>query len=191
MSSGNPEQTILALTCLALLSTHKAFKFLLRKSLQGLFVSVTIYVSIQFWMRMNGIQSNRISVIPYFLKVSLNNFVDSPLPNVWSWLGVTWIFLVGYALTTKGIEKVTFLTASVLIPALATIITADGPRVFAFITMPLVLIVGIYFFKNCSRSDRGMNLTVGCYLLLWIVIPTSSPWGFFGDFFKDSLTAIL
>lgn len=88
MSLGNPELAILALICLLVLSNLAEFQVSKKYIQMGLALSVFLYLGIQVWMITGGVVSNRISLLPYFLGLSLSNFLNAPFNNLWSWYGI-------------------------------------------------------------------------------------------------------
>lgn len=188
MSLGNPEQSILACLVLLVLSKVQYFVEWRRRALNGLIIACVIYLVIQFWMILHGVVSNRVTLLPYFLELSLTNFVRSPFSNMWSWFGIAWFIIISLVVYFSRRDRNLLIISILVIPSFVTVITADGARVFSLIVLPSLLVIGIWFWKNFSRRVEDFNAGVGLFLVLWILIPTSYSWGYIGNFLANKVT---
>jgi hypothetical protein len=180
MALGNPEQAILASVCLFVLSLNKVFDFCKSKAKLSMSVSILIYLVIQGWMLSNSMVSNRITLIPYYLNLSISNFVNSPLNTLWFWMGIGWITILTVIFYFDGKERMKILGSLILIPATATILTVDGARVYGLIILPSFMVVSIWAANKVIKEAGNINFIIGSYFLLWIILPTSNNSGYLG-----------
>ena len=191
MSLGNPEQSILACLILLVLSKIQYFVEWRRRALNGLIIACVIYLLIQSWMILHGLVINRVTALPYFLELSLKNFVSSPFSNLWTWFGIAWFIVISLVAYFPRRERFLLIISILGIPSFVTVITADGARVFSLIVLPSLLVIGIWFWKNYSSRVEDINAGVGLFLVLWISIPTSYSWGYIGNFLANKVTYLI
>jgi len=178
MSLGNPEQAILALICLLFLSNLTEFQVSKKYLQMGLALSIVLYLGIQVWMITGGIVSNRISLLPYWLGLSLSNFLNAPFNNLWSWYGFFWLFIIIAFLSMKGSNRKRLFVCFLVIPGMTTIITADGVRVFSMIVLPSLLVCCVWIIRSFVKTQNDLELFVGLIIILWVIIPTGGGGGY-------------
>lgn len=188
---GNPEQAIIATFCLLLLSANTEFKVWRKRALTALSLSCLIYLFIQFWMLNNAIISNRLTLIPYYLQLSVNHFLNNPTSSIWAWLGLGWIPLIFTLVHFKNKSFFVNWFPLLVVPTVLTLITADGARVFSLLILPSYLVVSMWFWKNLTNNHIHKSIFIGIYLFFWTIIPTSSDWGLLGRTFSRLSDALL
>lgn len=178
MALGNPEQTIMAMICLIVLSSIPKFEPLKETAIWGLAIAMTWYTLIQIWMISTGVVGNRITMLPLFLTTSISNFMVSPLSSIWSWYGVLWLVIILIFVNSKRQTRIRIFLSVVAIPGFCTLVTADGARVFSLIVAPAILsVIRVWNRSETSRTVLTSPPTVGLLLISWLVIPSSSSGG--------------
>lgn len=177
MVLGNPEQAILATLCLVILSLAPDFREWARRAWVGLAVTTIMWVPIQLWMLDGGVDS-RLRSLDYFLGLSFGNFLRAPNIAVWSWLGVGWLIVLSLIWATSGRTRLALVVSILAVPVAATMVTADGARVYGLIALPALTVASIWFWNRFSESRRVLELGIGGFLILWILVPsTGGGWG--------------
>lgn len=177
MLLGNPEQTLIGLF-LVYIARQAIHMKISKGTLQlGLILVILYYVLIQLWMLTNEVIGNRLTLILYFLKLSLVNFFNNPLGNIWTWLGSGWLIIFIFSLlAVSSFERKRILFALSL-AASVTLITADGVRVFSLVTLPLYTAIVLAASKS-ALYKKNEQFMVGAYLLFWLITPqTLGGWG--------------
>jgi hypothetical protein len=178
MSLGNPEQAILALICLLFISNVTELQVSKRLYKIGLALSLFLYLGIQVWMITGGVVANRISLLPYWLGLSLSNFLNAPFNSLWSWYGFFWFLVIIAFLSMKGPNRKWLLVSLLMIPGVATLITADGVRVFSLIVLPSLLVCCIWIIKRFVNNQYDLELFLGLLIILWVMIPIAGGGGY-------------
>lgn len=60
-----------------------------------------------------------------------------------------------------------------MIPALATIMTADGARVFGAIVLPTYLVVGMWLASHKIEPSKYAQAVLGFFIILLVLLPTT------------------
>ena len=173
LASGNPEQAILASLSLLVLSQASSFRQFRARSIIALSVSILSWIVVQIWFISAGLDLGRVSLIPDFLGESLSNILTAPLQEIWAWLGVGWFIVIPAIILIKGRERLILIAGVIVIPALATIITADGARVFGAIVLPTFLVVGIWLASHKIEPSRYARSILGFFIILLVLLPTT------------------
>lgn len=173
LASGNPEQAILASLSLLVLSQASSFRQFRLRSIIALSVSIASWIIVQIWFMSAGLDLGRVSLIPDFLGESLSNILTAPLQEVWAWLGVGWFIVIPAIILIKGRERLILISGVVVIPALATIITADGARVFGAIVLPSYLVVGMWLASHKIEPSKYARAVLGFFIILLVLLPTT------------------
>jgi hypothetical protein len=171
MTLGNPEQAVLAFLCVYCLSYISQFRLWRSKCVIGLTTAISIWITIQCWMFINHVPATRLTLLPHFIDLAVLAFWANPLKNLWSYLGILWFVILYSAVTLSKLHRKMFLAAVIIIPLCATLITADGVRVFALINLPTLFIV-INWFWSVLIPEKYRNYGLGIYLIIWILLPS-------------------
>ncbi|MEZ5117533.1 MAG: hypothetical protein R2737_14830 [Candidatus Nanopelagicales bacterium] len=177
MALGNPEQAVVACAALLILSGASAFRDWRRVALTALATSGTVWLAVQLWLSLNGVGRSRLTVLPEYLGASLHRAMDNPATFAWSWLGVGWLLVLALLVVSPGWSRL-WIGASVIgLPALATVLTLDGARVYGMAVLPAYLVAGCHLFRAMTR-DSARSAAIGLYAILWIITPVlASPAG--------------
>jgi len=90
---------------------------------------------------------------------------------VWSWLGVGWLVMLTSLLLVSRKSRLWVLAGLVLIPGLATVVTADGGRVFGLVVLPAYLYALVSLGRSLSLHQPEGRTIVGAFVLLIIILP--------------------
>ena len=179
MASGNPEQSIVAGLALLAVSGASELKHLRLRSLVTVALSALTWVIVQLWFDASGMSTGRLELIPDFLAESFSQVVAHPGISVWSWLNTGWLFVLAFVLILSRASLKWVLLGLVAIPALVTVITADGGRVFGMVVLPAYLAVAFWFASRVFAQGRGSRLIMGIFALVFACLPivlASSGW---------------
>ena len=140
MVLGNPEQALLAVLALLVLSGIPKFRRYRRPSLCATaFVSVAA-AGLTLWVELLWIDG-RASWLGYHLVMGLQNFfVNLPL-SIYAAYGAGWILVIALMLRTSGRFRAYAFVALVAIPLGATAITFDQTRVFVGVSVLVSVVV--------------------------------------------------
>jgi hypothetical protein len=178
MLLGNPEQAVVALVCLLIVSGIEEFRLPRSLIRSCLIFSIFFYLGIQIWMISSGVMSNRITLLPLWLGKSLSSFINAPFNNIWSWYGPVWLVILATILKVFGNERRRLLVSVLIIPGVATIVTADGLRVFGIIALPSLLTCCGWVVRSLQSNRELTRIFSGILITLWVITPTSSGGGF-------------
>src|SRR5687768_6321024 len=168
MSGGNPVQTVVAGIALTLTSAGGRWKVLGRRSLIVLGTASVGYVGTAIWVQVASIESRgdllRENVLP-----SIHAFVDGMPVAIFAWYGGAWLVVAALILGPyDGWSRLLSLTGLVVVPAVASILTLDGTRVFASIAaLPFLVALTQHF-----REDRRpVPAWAGLMVVLLLAVP--------------------
>lgn len=173
MISGNPEQAIVASLALVVLTFAADFRWLRVRAIIALLLSGAGWLCVQVWFMSNGMDSGRLYLIRVFIGESLGRFAASPELVVWSWLGAGWFVVIAALILIGRASRWPLLMSLIALPAVASIITADGARVFAAIVLPSFVAVGLWLASKKVDTSRYRSAAVGSFIILLVVTPTS------------------
>jgi len=178
MAIGNAEQAVLAALSLFLLSTVPQFREWRNRAATGLATTVTILLVLQLWILSSRASScfpgcTRFEAIEGYLPLAFSNFLVAPTFAIWSWYGVSWSIVSCVIAVSNGRHRILLALSLIAIPGLATLLTADGARVFGLITFPSIVAASLWFWGKFRDSPAQLQLGTGVFLILWIAIPST------------------
>lgn len=150
MALGNAEQAVLASLSLFLLSTVPQFKDWRNRAATGVATTFVVLLMLQLWMLYSRASScfpgcTRFEAIEEYLPLSVSNFLVAPNSAIWSWYGVSWPIISCVVVITIGRNRILIVLSLLAIPGLATLLTADGARVFGLIAFPSFVAASLWF----------------------------------------------
>lgn len=172
MASAHPEEAILASLALFVLSHIHDLRYLRARAAYSILASTAIWVIVQLWFLSAGLDMGRISLITEFLGESLGNLIVDPIGEVWGWLGIGWLITIASIVLIDKKHRWVIITSLILIPALATIITADGARVFAGISLPAYIVIGTWLAAYKITWSRFAQPVMGAFIILAVILPS-------------------
>jgi len=173
MASGNPEQALLVSISLLILTRLQTFKTFRARAWIALAVSLLSWIAVQFWFLRSDLDQGRLSLIPKFLGESLSNMVTDPLLQIWAWLGVGWIIVLVALILMKKNERIVVMASVIAIPALASVVTADGARVFGAIALPSFLLISSWLVNEKIKPSKFAETAVGVFVIALLLLPTT------------------
>jgi hypothetical protein len=180
--SGNPEQAFLSSIGLFLLSLKT--KKLNEKSIfkTDLIISLIIFLMVQIWL-INFGAGGRVLLVILFLVKSTTFFVQTFPNSLTSLYGIFWPLVIFYILkSTNNRLRFINLISLIVIPFFATIVAVDGTRIFACISLPLILNILSdsdinKFFDWILTKRLYLNLAIGlCLLFPFSFISVGQPY---------------
>jgi len=172
MVSGNPEQAVVASLALVFLSLAPAFSDLRLRGLVAGAIAGTAWFGVQTWFRFSEMETGRAELLLEYLGQSLSQVIVSPGTSLWSWLNAGWLLVVFMTLSAPRSSMKWIIAGLVVIPGLATIVTADGARVFGLIVLPAYVIAALRFARAFRPDSRPYRILIGSSLIALVVLPT-------------------
>jgi hypothetical protein len=170
MVLGNPEQALIAFLCVFVLTFIPNFKDWRLRSVIAIFTSTLFWFIIQIWMWINNVKATRFTLIPHFIDLAVAKFWSDPAGSVWSYFGIFWLIALYIFFIFSGRNRKLLFTSLIFVPLVATLLTADGSRVFALISFSTLFIVLYWFWLNIIPY-KFQSHAIGIYLCLWFVLP--------------------
>lgn len=179
MFAGNPEQSLLGLSCFAAAAWGLGDRKTTRRTIMAICVLLLVFLAMQSYAWKLGVPS-RISVYLGLLgesfRVSLVN-----LPNLlYSGYGLSLIVLVIAIFSvyrSNRFRGVVLIVSLFVIPLLATLSTADQTRVLVCLTTPVVFLVLIWALPPLlSREHHLRDWIVGFTFVVLCALPTTVIW---------------
>ena len=185
MASGNPEQAIVATAALCVLSVSSEFRDLRSRAVGGLLLAGLLWVLVQIWFQATNMSGGRLQLLPEYLAESISRVISYPGSAFWSWLNAGWVFLVLFALMAGRRQWIWIVISLLVVPATATVITADGGRVFGSIVLPAYLVTGLWFGRRVFRDMQNQRALTGATVSLVVLLPitVTGPGWFFDQTF--------
>ena len=116
-------------------------------------------------------QVGRPQLIAEYLGESISRVVAYPGSAVWSWLNAGWLLVFLIVLAVTKASRTWVIASLVILPALATVITADGGRVFGMIVLPAYLIAAVWFGRQTLEKSENSKALIGAFVLALLVLP--------------------
>lgn len=178
MALGNAEQAVLAALSLLLISTVPQFKEWRHRAATGVATTIVVLLLLQLWMLSSRASAcfpgcTRFEAIEEYLPLSISSFLVAPNSALWSWYGVSWPIIACVIAVSIGRYRIILVLSLLAIPGFATLLTADGARVFGLIAFPSFLAASLWFWKKFLDSPFKLQLSTGIFLILWIAIPSN------------------
>ena len=190
MALGNPEQAVLAALALLALTHAPQFRQWRHRARTATIAVVVAYVLGEAWMLGYGVTANRLTLLPLFLMRSLAAFAIAPKVSVWSWQALLWVIdLIAIVATPRSSRRWTTI-ALVGLPAIAAFLTLDGARVFALVSLPVSLVVGLWLIGELEHRPRLLVPITGAAVIAVLLVPaTVDGWGAIGSGVSGALQA--
>ncbi len=181
-ASSNPEQMLVGSLALILVTLAPPLNGFRTKAYALLGSSLAMMFFVTLWMSRSEIQESRLTLLTENLKTSILQFVRDLPYNVWGWYGVVWLLvLVTLVLSRSWRIRILLLIGMVVVPALATIVTLDGVRVFAMVSMPIALVLVVFISRRVTSDSANSQRYVGLYAVVFLITPAAvSAWSSLG-----------
>lgn len=185
MSSGNPEQAMVASLALLCLSAVSIMRTKRRAGMIALGVTVATYVLGKLLIVAPGVTSR-------------SGYLRSPIAgveiiikdwpgSVWGWYGVLWIVVAGTFIALRGRDRLMLVVGLIVVPALATLVTYDWSRVFWFTSTTALLALLATLATRAQAGTLARGVLLGGLLLLVVSPPDNG--GLF--FLASTITGVL
>ena len=129
MFLGNPEQTIVALGALTILSFAPAFRESLQRVATATLVALLALVLLQTWAASMG-ALGRSDWLGYHLRIGLLNFFGNGYLSLFAGYSILWVFVIWVIVKAPSRSRAIYSVALIAVPFTATVLTADQTRVF-------------------------------------------------------------
>ena len=143
----------------------------------GLAGVVAARVSVIVWFRASGVAvPGRDDVLTDLAPESIRRAVGAGGAGVFTWLGLGWALVVLVALVGRWRARplLGLLAGLVVLPAAATILTLDGTRVFAMVSLPAVLVL-LGWVARRAADDGAVGALVRRATLIALVLAPLVP----------------
>jgi hypothetical protein len=140
MILANPEQAVVAMAILLLVSMIPQLHHWRNKAFWGLMILSLVFVPLWLLAKSTGVKS-RIEYLPDFLSNSFYAFAANLPLSLYAAYGAVWLILGWVVLNSQNRVRIWLLIALVVIPVSVTMITVDQTRVYVSITAVTVVIV--------------------------------------------------
>ncbi|WP_420450890.1 hypothetical protein [Ilumatobacter sp.] len=142
------------------------------------------------WYRSNGVEvDSRVAHLTGQLTRSMEGFARSAPLAVWSWFGAAWVVVIALVLMPRSATHRAAVGVGLIgLPALASVTTLDGTRVFVMVSLPALLVLlarvstdGVATPEHAT-IERATWTAVGVMLvtpglMTWVDGEILSPWG--------------
>lgn len=178
MILGNPEQAVVALFSLLILSFVTDMKTWRRPAVIGLSIASGVFIILALWARAVGAQS-RLEYLPEFLSSSFYAFAANLPLSVYAGFAAIWVILGWVFVHVPFMSRTWLLIALVVVPGIVTIITVDQTRVFVGVTTLSVLVLGREFLPKIKDQlqSLGFKPVLGATVVLVMFLPIIDIWG--------------
>lgn len=177
MASGNPEQSILASVALLVLSFAGEFRDLRRRAAAAIVATTLTWLMVQVWFIVSDMGVGRLQLLPEYFAESITVVIANPADSAWGWLGAGWLFVLVGIIAISARSRKWVVASLVAVPALAAAVTADGPRVFGAVSLPVYLGLATYVGMNVRPQQQRTRVLVGSLALLSLLLPTGRGYG--------------
>ena len=174
MASGNPEQAMVASAALLLLTFAPEFRAARARAVGALVLIAFSWLGVQAWFASSALTVGRLNLIPRYLAESIANFVVYPGTSLWSWLNAGWLLVLAAIVLVAKTSRKWLALALVVVPGVAALITADGPRVFGLVGLPAFLVATTWLIGRTSARTPS-SIWAGVLVVGIVVFPTYVP----------------
>jgi hypothetical protein len=175
MSSGNPEQAILACIAYVILTITRQLRDCRRMAIVAVATSIIAYVPVRIWMSSQDALSRdeHLRSATDGLRYIVNDWPSS----IFWWFGVLWIVIAMFVLAQRRWFIIAALVSLIGIPAAAVLITHDGNRVFWMVSIVATVALIRRISLRAQETDRSESfLPIALFL---VVITPSAAGGLF------------
>lgn len=184
---GNPEQVLVAVLIVWIITRAVALRSFAPRARQGLLITVPYFVAVNLWMWASGVDDSRaLKLVTSWPSYLVSALTDGPV-FVYSLLGATWLLVVIWIGVTGCRQRdMWFLLLGIVAAGVFTATTYDGSRVSATILSPVIAILIVdasrrYSDNNAESSPNiatgSADLVLGVGILAYFLVPAVS-WNF-------------
>jgi hypothetical protein len=185
MSSGNPEQAVVASVAYIFLTFTGPFRERRLLALVAFLTTIAAYVPVRLWASAQEAPS-RIDLLGSPLAGVLRLINEWPGSVFW-WYGPLWLVVLAFILMQSRWGALWSAAALILIPGVAAFVTTDWHRVFWLVTV-IGLILVIRRLVEAMQHSRAGFTVISVAIIALVIFPTVLG-GFF--FFMATLGSLL
>jgi hypothetical protein len=157
------------------------FRHLLRRCLMAAAIGGGVSLIIGVWLTAAGVGSRLALLLPN-LRESLFASISAGVLGVYAWWGLWWLVILWALMTFSGRQRVVILLSSVLLPAVLTVSTLDGTRVFTAIAAPVGMVLAFHYlgYWRCDSIPKASSdvlpmprepVALGLWTALFLLLP--------------------
>ena len=178
MFLGNPEQTIVALVTVLVLSFIPELRAWRRLAIAGILVGISAFIVLSVFARSVGSRT-RIEYLPDYLSNSFYAFAANLPLSFYAFFGAFWLVLAGIILHFSRNSRIFLISGLIVIPIFVTMITVDQTRVFVGVTTLSVFILLKTYVPELKKyfDARGFEPLLGATFLVVVFLPIIDIWG--------------
>lgn len=178
MLLGNPEQTVVALSVLLLLSGIPRLKVWRRRAIAGLLISLVVFLFLSSLARSVGAKS-RLEYLPDYLSNSFYAFAANLPLSLYAAFGAFWLIAAWIFVHLNRNERIWLVVGLVLAPLAVTMITVDQTRVFVGVSVLAVFILLKTYLADIKQNldARGISSVIAAALIIVLFLPVIDIWG--------------
>ena len=172
MSLGNPEQAVIAMGCLLVITLIPNFRERRRSTLFGLILAIALLGALSLYAMLVGV-STRGGYLEEYLLQGLNNFfINFPL-SLFAILGISWIVVAWILTDMSNRNRLFFLVGIIAVPLVFTAITVDQTRVFVGLSSAALMTALLDAVPRMHREAQliGLRNPLAWTLLVAVLLP--------------------
>ena len=178
MLLGNPEQTVVAMSILLLISMMPQLRQWRMKAFAGLAVALVVFAPLWLLARSVGVKS-RIEFLQEYLSNSFYAFAANLPLSLYAAFGAVWLILGWLFIKSSMRNRVWLLLALVVVPVMVTMITVDQTRVFIGVTTAAVVVLLKEYLPELVQQVADLNfrpILAGSFIIV-LFLPVIDIWG--------------
>jgi len=178
MLLGNPEQTIIALLALLILSLVPELRRWMWPSIVGLILAVVTFFSLSALARSTGAR-NRMEYLPDYLSNSFYGFAANLPLSLYAGLGAVWLVVAWVLVRVTRKERLWVILALAVLPFTVTMITVDQTRVYVGVSALAVFVLLLNYLPgiNSTVAKSKFPAFLGLTFLALLFLPIIDIWG--------------
>ena len=172
MFLGNPEQSLVALGSVLLLSLTPRFRAYLYPAVTAFVLALIGLVLLQAWAWSLGVDG-RVDGFLFHLRAGVLNFVGNAYLSVFAIYSLAWTVVLWRLVRSSGWERLAFAISLVVVPVLMTMTTLDQTRVAVGVsTAALFAVLAVSLNDFAADLRRLTEAPVGWFFALACFLPT-------------------
>jgi len=178
MLLGNPEQTVVAMSILLLISMLPPLRQWRLKAFSGLVVALIVFAPLWLLARSVGVKS-RIEFLQDYLSNSFYAFAANLPLSLYAAFGAVWLVIGWIIISSSMRNRVWLLLALVVVPVLVTMITVDQTRVLVGVTTVAIVVLLKEFLPKLVQQVAELNFrpALAASFIIVLFLPVIDIWG--------------
>lgn len=168
LGATNSEQGVLALLAFVLCALALDRRMLARAGV-AFAALVAARFGVHLWYQLSDVSEvTRAGELGPHLRDSFMNFAGAWPVQVYAWFSAAWILVLGAIGRVRGKDRLLLVTGLVLIPAIGSMITLDGTRVFVCLSTPALLLLAVWAAGRLAETGEVRSHLVGLVTLMLV-----------------------